>query len=40
MAATDCDGTYVGDDFKTLESAKSFAEQWYCDEIKKFFSIK
>ena len=40
MAATDCDGTYVGDDFKTLDSAKSFAEKWYCDEIKKFFSIK
>ena len=40
MAATDCDGTYVGDDFKTLESAKSFAEQWYRNEIKKFFNIK
>ena len=36
MAATDCDGTYVGDNFKTLDSAKSFAEKWYCDEIKKF----
>ena len=39
MAATDCDGTYVGDNFKTLESAKSFAEQWYCNEIKKFFNL-
>ena len=26
--------------FETLDSAKSFAEKWYCDEIKKFFSIK
>lgn len=39
-AATDCDGTYIGNSFKTLESAKNFAEKWYCNEIKKFFNIK
>ena len=40
MAAPDCDGTYIGNSFKTLESAKNFAEKWYCNEIKKFFNIK
>lgn len=40
MDATGCDGMYIGDNFKTLDSAKSFAEKWHLDEIKKFFSIK
>lgn len=39
-AYTDCSSEIIKNDFKTIDEAKKYAENWYLNEIKKFIEFE